>query len=332
MKFLDFFDKNRINSGIAYYRDKKVFNEEKIDENLYRANVVGNDDIYDVEININNPEKSSCTCKDAIKGNMCKHMVALYLNYFTDELDEYIIENTSTVDDEFSSNLYDFISEALEAQYSHYEEYYDEISDYVYSECIDYYNSLLSDYNYDIEETLKDESLTKMIFEATELYINDYIDDDEDEYYEEDDYEEEYDEDYDEDYDEEDNDDYDHGYSKSSFIFEKDINFSRKDIFLNNYTNYYDKNGHKLGYSRKNYICDAYTNYYDEKGKKIGYSRKDFFMNNYTNYYDNNGKKVGTSRKDYLLDLYTNYYDKSHKRISSSRKDFFNSIYTKYKK
>lgn len=70
--------------GYDYYLFKHVSWWHKVVDDLYKGEVVGsNEKHYQVEININEPKASTCTCPYATgKKDMCKHMVALYFTIF----------------------------------------------------------------------------------------------------------------------------------------------------------------------------------------------------------------------------------------------------------
>lgn len=66
-----------IKRGYDYFKSNKVKNFEEIDDYLFRAVVSGTED-YEVEVDMIEPEESTCTCPYAKKGKICKHMVAVY--------------------------------------------------------------------------------------------------------------------------------------------------------------------------------------------------------------------------------------------------------------
>lgn len=66
-----------IKRGYDYFQSNKVKNFEEIDDYLFRAVVSGTED-YDVEVDMIEPEVSTCTCQYAKSGKICKHMVAVY--------------------------------------------------------------------------------------------------------------------------------------------------------------------------------------------------------------------------------------------------------------
>ena len=83
--------------GYDYFKSNKVLSFKQIDDSIYQGKVKGNNQLYDVTINIEHPKKNShCNCPHA-EGTkiICKHMVALYFaifpgkaKQFMDEIDE----------------------------------------------------------------------------------------------------------------------------------------------------------------------------------------------------------------------------------------------------
>ena len=64
--------------GLDYYKEKRVVELNKINENEYSSIVKGTNN-YNVHLDIEHPRKSSCNCplaKD--KRIICKHIVATY--------------------------------------------------------------------------------------------------------------------------------------------------------------------------------------------------------------------------------------------------------------
>ena len=63
--------------GFDYFETKRVKNLKQISDGVYSAKVEGSK-TYDVEVDLNHPLNSKCTCP-FVKGNkkMCKHMVAV---------------------------------------------------------------------------------------------------------------------------------------------------------------------------------------------------------------------------------------------------------------
>lgn len=77
--------------GYDYYKENKVFDIKKIDENTFCAKATGSrKDPYAVEIHIDHPRKSKCDCPHADgKRIICKHMMALYFTVFPDEAESF---------------------------------------------------------------------------------------------------------------------------------------------------------------------------------------------------------------------------------------------------
>lgn len=71
--------------GLDYYKEKRVVELNKINENEYSSIVKGTNN-YNVHLNIEHPRKSSCNCPLA-KGKriICKHIVATYFTAFPNE-------------------------------------------------------------------------------------------------------------------------------------------------------------------------------------------------------------------------------------------------------
>lgn len=81
--------------GYSYYENKRVKSFKIIDENNISGVVKGNQiEDYDVELHLDKPRTSTCTCpysKDHPK-SICKHMVALYFTAFPSEAKRVIQE------------------------------------------------------------------------------------------------------------------------------------------------------------------------------------------------------------------------------------------------
>ena len=71
--------------GLDYYKEKRVVELNKINENEYSSFVKGTNN-YNVHLDIEHPRKSSCNCPLA-KGKriICKHIVATYFTAFPNE-------------------------------------------------------------------------------------------------------------------------------------------------------------------------------------------------------------------------------------------------------
>lgn len=75
--------------GLDYYKEKRVVELNKINENEYSSIVKGTNN-YNVHLDIEHPRKSSCDCPLA-KGKriICKHIVATYFAAFPRESTEF---------------------------------------------------------------------------------------------------------------------------------------------------------------------------------------------------------------------------------------------------
>ena len=72
-------------SGLNYYKEKRVVELNKINENEYSSIVKGTNN-YNVHFDIEHPRKSSCNCPLANgKRIICKHIVATYFTAFPNE-------------------------------------------------------------------------------------------------------------------------------------------------------------------------------------------------------------------------------------------------------
>lgn len=72
-------------SGLNYYKEKRVVELNKINENEYSSIVKGTNN-YNVHLDIEHPRKSSCNCPLANgKRIICKHIVATYFTAFSNE-------------------------------------------------------------------------------------------------------------------------------------------------------------------------------------------------------------------------------------------------------
>lgn len=87
MKLLNLASNKSFWRGIDYHREKRIVEWKQLDKDCYQGKVKGSDDaIYDVEIDIKHPKKSTCNCPFA-EGRrvICKHMVALNLGIFPEK-------------------------------------------------------------------------------------------------------------------------------------------------------------------------------------------------------------------------------------------------------
>ena len=72
-------------SGLNYYKEKRVVELNKINENEYSSIVKGTNN-YNIHLDIEHPRKSSCNCPLANgKRIICKHIVATYFTAFSNE-------------------------------------------------------------------------------------------------------------------------------------------------------------------------------------------------------------------------------------------------------
>ena len=80
--------------GYDYYKEKKVVVLEEIEANIFSAKVSGNSsEPYSVELHIDHPRKSKCTCPHADgKRIICKHIVATYFTVLPDEAEKFYAE------------------------------------------------------------------------------------------------------------------------------------------------------------------------------------------------------------------------------------------------
>ena len=71
--------------GLDYYKEKRVVELNKINENEYSSIVTGTNN-YNVHLDIEHPRKSSCNCPLSNgKRIICKHIVATYFTAFPNE-------------------------------------------------------------------------------------------------------------------------------------------------------------------------------------------------------------------------------------------------------
>ena len=70
--------------GYDYFKNDKVVSFKQIDDSIYHGKIKGNNQVYDVTIDVLHPKKNShCNCPHA-EGTkiICKHMVHYILRYF----------------------------------------------------------------------------------------------------------------------------------------------------------------------------------------------------------------------------------------------------------
>lgn len=80
--------------GYDYFKGKKVVRLEEVGENIYVAGVAGGSSVpYSVELNIDHPRKSKCSCPHADgKRIICKHIVATYFTVLPKEAERFYSE------------------------------------------------------------------------------------------------------------------------------------------------------------------------------------------------------------------------------------------------
>lgn len=80
--------------GYDYFKGKKVVRLEEVGENIYVAGVAGSSSVpYSVELNIDHPRKSKCSCPHADgKRIICKHIVATYFTVLPKEAERFYSE------------------------------------------------------------------------------------------------------------------------------------------------------------------------------------------------------------------------------------------------
>ena len=75
--------------GLDYYKNKKIIELNKLNENEYESVVKGTNN-YKVHLDIEHPRKSTCDCPLANgKRIICKHIVATYFTAFPREAKEF---------------------------------------------------------------------------------------------------------------------------------------------------------------------------------------------------------------------------------------------------
>ncbi len=94
MGILEVASGNSIWRGYDYYESGKVISWKQLDHNRYEGKVDGSGKkVYDVQIDLDHPKKSLCTCPHAEgKRRVCKHKVALYFAVFPDEAERVLRE------------------------------------------------------------------------------------------------------------------------------------------------------------------------------------------------------------------------------------------------
>lgn len=87
LKLVRLASKRSFERGIRYYFQNKVLGMEILAEGVFKGEISGsNHQVYQVEIHIHQPRKSTCTCPFAAgRQVICKHMVALYFQQFPEQ-------------------------------------------------------------------------------------------------------------------------------------------------------------------------------------------------------------------------------------------------------
>ncbi len=103
--------------GLDYYKNKKVVNYKKINENEYEGEVLGSGNKkYKILLNIEHPRSSKCNCPHASgKKIVCKHMVALYFTIFPKEAKKFEedAEKAMLEYEEYQEQLYDNVEKQI---------------------------------------------------------------------------------------------------------------------------------------------------------------------------------------------------------------------------
>lgn len=87
LKLVHLASRRSFERGIRYYLQKKVLSNGVLAEAAFKGEVTGSiSEVYQVEIYIHQPRKSTCTCPFAAgRQVVCKHMVALYFQQFQEQ-------------------------------------------------------------------------------------------------------------------------------------------------------------------------------------------------------------------------------------------------------
>lgn len=119
MSFYDSASRNSYWRGVYYYESDYVTSLRQIDNETWASKVQGNNNnVYNVEININHPRKSKCTCPFADgRRVVCKHMVATYFKVFPDEAKEVIRERDEYEQEQemYEDEIYDKVTEYVDS-------------------------------------------------------------------------------------------------------------------------------------------------------------------------------------------------------------------------
>lgn len=101
--------------GLDYYKNKRVVELNKINENEYSSIVKGTNN-YNVHLDIEHPRKSSCNCPLANgKRTICKHIVATYFTAMPKEATNFEEEQNRLQEEyeEYQDELYNKVIEHI---------------------------------------------------------------------------------------------------------------------------------------------------------------------------------------------------------------------------
>lgn len=90
MSILTWLSYSIANCGYIYYLENRAQSCEQVDNYRLQSEIleIANTP-YQVSLDIEYPEKSSCTCPYARRDRLCKHMIATYFSIFLYEADDY---------------------------------------------------------------------------------------------------------------------------------------------------------------------------------------------------------------------------------------------------
>lgn len=92
MNFINLASNDSYWRGVDYHHSKRVNSWKQVGKYIYQGHVQGsNNNVYDVNIDVDHPRKSTCNCPFA-EGRrvICKHMIALYLEIFPEKEKEFV--------------------------------------------------------------------------------------------------------------------------------------------------------------------------------------------------------------------------------------------------
>lgn len=153
--------------GLEYFKEKRVSNVEKINDNEYKGIVHGTAD-YNVYLDLLHPRKSTCNCPYANgKRIVCKHKIALYFTINPLEAEEYEKDLIASAKDYYDNYERDHMFDNDEDDY--YDMRYSNYYDYDEEDDDDKYN-----------DEIKLENLEKVIDRLIDMpkedLINEYLD------------------------------------------------------------------------------------------------------------------------------------------------------------